>query len=270
MNFLMSGDELKESLFQTGLKELKKWGKGLLTLLSPPTTAQAVGESIIKSKALDTVEDILMGRGLKFKYYGNWAGPNYSAGRFFDKDQIITKEDIKKAPPIDDLDKLTLKHDLRYQLGATRETQEQRKKALRQADEEFIREANELLNSKDLGLKQRAATLAAVKAFQAKLTFDVGYNIDRLPQAKIEEAKNVVLDHFNQVELSSDDKIKDLENNNNLVFQDSDQQFQDLNQTVSKTMTPEGVQEKTIDLIDKLTNEDKNIILEFIQDILDD
>lgn len=279
MDFL-SAEELKESLFQTGLKELKKWGKGLLTLLAPPTTAQAVGSSIVKSKALDTVEDVLMGRGLKFKYYGNWAGPNYSAGRFYDKNEIITKEDIQKAPPIDDLDALTLKHDLRYQFAATRNTQEERKKALRQADEQFIREANQLLNSKDLGLKQRAATIAAVKAFQAKLAFDVGYNIDRLPEDKIEEAKKVSLGYFNQVDPDDLGKIKDIENNTNLVFQgdldDDISNFDDAEEK-EKTLNSEStkVEKSKVNKAPsapgyQLTDDDRKLIIEFLEEIFDE
>lgn len=161
--------------------------------------------SHIKGKALETVEDLAKGR---FKYHGNWAGPSYSAGRFFDKNEIITAEDIIKHPPTDALDALTLKHDLRYQLAATRDARDSRKKGLRLADEDFIREAEQLLKSQDLPMTLRAKTQAAILAFKAKLGSDVGYDIDQLPRAT--EAKQVVMDYFNQVdpaELSYADRI---------------------------------------------------------------
>ena len=197
--FMRNPNDIREDYFNTGLQQLKKWGSAFLTALSPPMTGQDVVKTVVKSSALDTVEDLLMGRGLRFKYYGKWAGPSYSAGKFYEKNQIITKDDIINNKPIDDLDNLTLQHDLRYQLGATKQTQEQRKQALRYADEEFIRDAEKLLNSKDLDLKQKVATIAAIKAFKIKLSFDTGYNIDKLPEDKIKEAEDVVLNYFNQV-----------------------------------------------------------------------
>jgi len=162
-------------------------------------------KSLVQGKVLETVENLAKGR---FKFSGNWGGPSYSAGRFFDKDEYITMDDIIKNPPTDALDELTLKHDLRYTLAATRDARDARKKGLRLADEDFIREAEQLLKSQDLPFTLRAKTQAAILAFKGKLASDLGYNIDQLPNST--QAKQVVMDYFNQVdpaELSYQDRI---------------------------------------------------------------
>lgn len=175
------------------LKNHPEYVKGGGLILDPISSLNP--KNIAISKGLETAENLVKGR---FQYHGNWAGPNYSAGRYFEKGEIITKDDILSSPPVDKLDALTLLHDLRYQLAATKPSQSQRKEALRYADKQFIEEAEKLLDSQDIPTEERVKTNAAVVAFKAKLTSDIGYNIDRLQNW--EEAKNVVLDYFNQVD----------------------------------------------------------------------
>lgn len=201
---------LGESLTEEEQQELKdkkynidSWSKGLRSklwknnvMVPLPDLLNPVG--IAKGKAFTSAVEGLenLAKG-KFKFWGNWAGPSYSAGRYFDKDEIITKEDIVNAPPVDDLDNLTLKHDLRYQRGATKNTPQERKEALRYADKQFIEEAQKLLNSKDLDTKQRLATQGAILAFKAKLASDIGYNVDKLDNPN---ASKVVDDYLNEVQ----------------------------------------------------------------------
>lgn len=198
------GEELTEDEQREALsKNYNDWNESLkkktmrYNVLVPTPNLLNPTETI-RNKALtdaiDAGENLLKGR---FKYYGNWAGAGYSGGRFYDQDEVITKEDIYNNPPVDEFDKLTLQHDLRYQKASIYETLEQRKKALREADEIFIKDAEKLLKERQLDVKQRLATRGAILAFKAKLASDIGYNIERLPEDKINQAKQVVNEYFN-------------------------------------------------------------------------
>lgn len=198
MNFLerleFDPQGARDQFFRTGLDVLKKGGKAL-AILNPPTTASGLGSTKLKGDVLDTLERVAMDGS--FKYYGNWGGPLYSAGKYYKKNQIITKEDIQKNPPQDKLDELFLKHDLRYQRAATNNTAEDRKRGLRYADELFIKEAEDLLKSQETTLKEKIAGKAAILAFKGKLATDIGYNADQIIDP---EARKVVNEYFGQVD----------------------------------------------------------------------
>lgn len=187
-------NKAKEDFFKTGLGVLKKGGK-VLTLLNPPTSAGAVASTKLKGDILDTVERV--GMDGSFKYYGNWGGPLYSAGRYYKKDEAITKDDIKNNPPQDKLDELFLKHDLRYQRAVTNANPEDRKRSLRYADELFIKEAQELLKSGNASISEKIAGNGAILAFKTKLATDVGYNSDYLDDPN---ARSTVNEYFNEVD----------------------------------------------------------------------
>jgi hypothetical protein len=218
-------------------------------------------KSIAKGQTLEAIERLAKGQ---FKYHGNWAGPSYSAGRFFDKDEIITTDDIIRNPPTDPLDALTLKHDLRYQLAATRDTLEARRKGLRLADEDFIREAEELLNSQSMSAGLRAKTLAAVVAFKGKLKSDLGYKIDKLPNA--DEAKSVVMDYFNQVdpsELNFDSK-RDIQSQEQVLKQFGTDEFgDDLVESLADQVTDQAIEEEN----EKITD-DQPVSIESVNEVI--
>lgn len=261
--FIESPENLKENYFKTGLEQLKKWGSTLLTILSPPKVISDLGLSYIKSKTLDTIEDLAMGRGLRFKYYGNYAGPGYSAGKFYTPNEIITKEDLK-IKSVDFLDELTKEHDLRYQLGATFETQQQRKNALREADEIFIKDAEKLLNSRELDYKQRIATQLAIKAFKIKLKLDSGYNIDRLPEDKIKEARKVAQDYLNIIDLNEI-------NQTNYDYETFQKNIINLNQDIEELddiNNIKNISQNQIKNFNSLTSEEKKLILDFLYEEL--
>jgi hypothetical protein len=244
-------------------KTMMRITKGAPLILSPFTSIEETLKGKIQSGTIETIENLAKGR---FKYYGKWAGPSYSAGRFYAKDEIITKEDIDKNPPDDDLDALTLKHDLRYQLGATKQTQEQRAKALRDADELFIKEAENLLNTKQLDIKQRIATKSAILAFKAKLATNLGYNIDKLPDDRIKQAEEVVNNYFN---ITKPEPLR-YENfipieENNLVFSNFDENNIDL----SEPMEPE-IELKQENILDKMSENDKILLYDLVKDLLED
>lgn len=176
--------EAKNDFVKTSYGLLKKAG-ALLTLLNPPTTTAAVTNTQLKASALDAIERATFDGA--FKYYGNYGGPNFSAGKYYKRNEIITKDDLLNTPAKDDLDKLFLEHDLRYQRGATHETVDERSQALRHADKLFVKDVEDLLRSKDLDLLQRTAANGAMLAFKSKLATDIGYKIDRLfhPDARI-------------------------------------------------------------------------------------
>jgi hypothetical protein len=254
---IRTGKPLSKKTFMRNLK-------GAPLILSPFKSIEETIKGKIKSGTIETIENLAKGR---FKYYGKWAGPSYSAGRFYDKDEIITKEDIDKNQPDDELDALTLKHDLRYQLGATKQTQEQRAKALRDADELFINEAENLLNTKQLDIKQKIATKAAILAFKAKLATNLGYNIDKLPDDKIKEAEEVVNNYFN---ITKPEPLR-YENfipieENNLVFSGQDENNIDL----SEPITPQIEQLAEENILEKLTQEDKILLYDLVKDLLED
>lgn len=143
---------------------------------------------------LDKIDKLAQG---KFKYWGNWGGPSYSSGRYYDTNEMITKQDIQMNPPKDRLDALYLAHDLRYQQAATFYNQSQRHKALRTADEIFIKDAESLLkNYHDIDITQQLAAKASILAFKAKLKTDMGYDIEQIPNAK--EAKQVAENYLNE------------------------------------------------------------------------
>lgn len=218
-------------------------------------------KSIAKGQTLEAIERLAKGQ---FKYHGNWAGPSYSAGRFFDKDEIITTDDIIRNPPTDSLDALTLKHDLRYQLAATRDTLEERRKGLRLADEDFIREAEEMLNSQSMSTGLRAKTLAAVVAFKGKLKSDLGYKIDKLPNA--DEAKAVVMDYFNQVdpsELNFDSKRDILSQEQVLKQFGTDEFGDDLVEPLADQVTDQAIEEEN----EKITD-DQPVSIESVNEVI--
>lgn len=179
-------DDMSNNLFKKVYKENK--------IFLPSSNISDLITGKIKTKPIELIDDLLKGR---FKYYGKWGGPNYSSGRFYDKDEIITRDDILNNQPDDDLDMLFRAHDLRYQRSATRKNAQERKEGLRYADEVFIKEATDLLNSKNLDLQQRVAAKSAILGFKAKLASDIGYNIDHLDN---EEARNIVNEFFNEVD----------------------------------------------------------------------
>lgn len=198
MDEFLSIDQRRD-FFKKERKNVK--GSGIVdpsSLLNPKS--QILGQS------LEFIEDLIKGR---FKYHGNYAGPSYSAGRKFEKNQIITEKDLR-VKPTDRLDALTQKHDLRYQLGATLKTVESRKNALRFADELFIREAKDMLNSEEIGVEEYAKTFLAIQGFKIKLKTDIGYEIEQIPEHDLEEAKKVVHDFFGTEDLTDrtyDDKV---------------------------------------------------------------
>ena len=198
MNFLedleIDPQNAKDTFIRTGFNVLKKAG-GALTLLNPPTSGSALLGTKLKSDLLDDVERLALDGS--FKYYGNWGGPLYSAGKYYKKNEAITKDDIMKNPAQDKLDELFLKHDLRYQRGATNTTPEARKQALRYADELFIKEVNDLLKSGKASIKEQIAGKSAQLAFKAKLASDIGYNVDYLDNP---EARKTVNEYFNEVD----------------------------------------------------------------------
>jgi hypothetical protein len=196
-----------------------------------------IGSGIIDPASLFKPSSHFLGKGLEFlddltkghfKYYGNYAGPSYSAGKRFEKNQIITKSDLQVKPK-DHFDALTQQHDLRYQLAATHESADARKRGLRYADEIFIRDAEKLLNSRDLDATQYAAAWAAIQAFKLKLKTDMGYNVDQIPGHDIDEAKAVVHDFFNTTDIS-ELKFKPQTQDAPRLFSDADWEELELNE----------------------------------------
>ncbi|MBK9285064.1 MAG: hypothetical protein IPM51_12225 [Sphingobacteriaceae bacterium] len=176
----------KDTFIRTGYNVLKNVGNKIMDYFGGP---KAEGE------LYDTVERLALDGS--FKFYGNWGGPLYSAGKYYKRDEAITKDDIMKNPPQDKLDELFMKHDLRYQRGATNQSPEDRKQALKRADELFIKEVNELLKSGQASIKEQIAGRSAELAFKAKLASDIGYNIDYLDNP---EARKTVNEYFNEVD----------------------------------------------------------------------
>ena len=183
-------NETKREFYKTGVDVLKKVGTAL-TIASPPTTASGVASLLAKGDLLDKVEKLTFNNA--FRYYGKYGGPSYSAGKYTEPGQIITSKDIEENPPDDELDKLYLEHDLRYQMASTESDAQKRKDETRRADEIFIRDA-ERLAKKGLDLMTLGALKASVLAFKAKLATDIGYNID---QETDPEAMEVAKKYFN-------------------------------------------------------------------------
>jgi len=121
-------------------------------------------------RGVDRLADAFRGR-----WYGNYGGPGYSGGRFLRPDEHISPADLR-VPPTDKLDALFRAHDIRYALGATKDTRKARAEALREADKSFIREAARLIRSDQLTLGQRMAAEAAMTGFRAKLASGAGYD----------------------------------------------------------------------------------------------
>lgn len=170
-------DNLFDKFTRTGYDLLKKAGTAL-TLISPPTSAGGLAELGIKSKGLDTLEKLAFDNS--FTYYGNWGGPNYSSNRNFKKGEQLTKDDVFQ-PSQDKLDELYKQHDLRYTLAMSKDDPKQRRNLLRDADLIFIRDAEKYLGSGKSTFKEKIYGYPSIKAFKAKLHFDLGYNVDQIP-----------------------------------------------------------------------------------------
>jgi hypothetical protein len=185
--------QIREKIFDTfemsTPEELgKTYGEGILdilgkvgtvaTLINPPSTIPALLTTVGTSKAIEKGRELTFKGG--FTYHGKYGGPSYSAGRFYKPGELITIDDIDKNPPEDALDALYLKHDLRYQEASTYDDPQTRKQKTREADEIFIREAEDLAKTQKLDLKTLSYLKGSVIAFKAKLLSDVGYNVDQI------------------------------------------------------------------------------------------
>lgn len=183
---------------------------GALSLSIPTSVKEYLGSKAL-SESADFLDNIAQGR---FKYHGQNAGPNYSLGKFYGQNEVITKNQLKKRSG-DKLDDIYLQHDLLYTKASLYGTPEQREKALRHADQVFVKKAKEYVKNHDLSLVDSIKTNTAIKAFEAKQKLGVGYKIDQLDRPYYvdddgnykwtthEEVNNTVNEHLKEYDFES-------------------------------------------------------------------
>lgn len=120
----------------------------------------------------------------RFRYWGDWAGPNWSGSRYLNSDEPLDPNTIRSAPQ-DTLDSVARRHDIQYSKGALQQDPTARGQAARAADVEFMRNAT-LLEDKMTTAEEYAADAANI-IFASKLLTGAGYAMPAINVANREK-----------------------------------------------------------------------------------
>lgn len=133
------------------------------------------------SKTINAIDEFFHNaRAGRFAYDGLNAGPGYSLGKFYGDNEVITSDQIRRLAGNDKLDNIYLQHDLLYTDAVLHQDAINREKALRYADELYIRKAKAYLEDPNISFTSRLKTLAAIEAFERKIKYGIGYQLKQL------------------------------------------------------------------------------------------